>query len=92
MRQEDDEMTDDEMTTTPPVPEEVHPWSFTRATADLLRDWYLSIGTGTCLVVRYDVTNLTREQIDALAGEAAAQAEASENHPDVRFLAAEEMA
>lgn len=34
------------------------------------------------LVVRYDVTGLTDGQIYHLAGEAAAQAEASDGHPD----------
>lgn len=39
------------------------------------------------LVIRYDVTELSNEQIDALAMESIVQGEESEHHPDVAAVA-----
>lgn len=38
------------------------------------------------LVVAYDVTGLSKDEVIGLVGEAWAQGEASERHPDVRVL------
>lgn len=38
------------------------------------------------LTVRFDVTGLSAEEVDALAFEASVQAEADERHPDARAL------